>query len=275
MRPVRQHIFACLGFALLFASADPMRSEAGRPHRSQAALVRGPQGWLRYRFRRIEPGFSLVFTQGFSTRTRAPTVSAGVRLISGWTRWGSLSPRRLFESWSRPARAILSMSFELEPGNGDTRWQSTTTLRRVNLPRDRLAVASGRMAMAFSPMNKPVSPAVRSFYQERLAAVKANPAPRPPRPKSCALSWAVSTRRWRREISRSFSSSRHRFAQRTAREASPPRESAFLFRRPGALRVALRRGEPDGCRASRCPGRRDLSRTLAQEFIAKAGSTAH
>ena len=272
MKPVRHGIFACLGFALFLAGASQVRSQ-------DVAGIARKLHWCeahKDNFDIVFVGSSRVFhglSPGFLTRRRARSVSAGVRSISGWIKWAWRNPWRLFESWSRPARAISGMSFlnwSREPQH--SRVHKHRPVQRES-PRNRLAAASGRMAMAFIRWTDR-RPAVESFYQERLAAVKSNPAPRQPNELVRAELGRFYEEMAARK-SRSFSSSHRRFARRMAQELMLPLEARFSLRRPGALCVALRRGEPNGCRASQCPGCRDLLRTLAQEFIAKAESTAH
>ena len=123
-------------------------------------------------------------------------------------------------------------------------------------------------------MDKPMSPAVESFYQQRLAAVKANPAPRPPneppRPSWAAFPAEMAAR----NIQVIFLVAPSLRSAHGSGVNAPPGSPLFSFDdlvRYAALYDEANRMDAEHLNAR---GAEIFSRTLAREFIAKAGSTA-
>ena len=166
--------------------------------------------------------------------------------------------------------SFLNWSRELQRSRVDN-----TAPCSVNLPRNHLAAASGRMAMAFFRWTRPMSPAVESFYQERLAAVKANPAPRQPNELVRAELGRFYEEMAARNIQVIFLVAPSLRAAHGSGVNAPPGSPLFSF--DDLVRYASLYDEENRMDAEHLNvrGAEIFSRTLAQEFIAKAGSTAH
>ena len=225
MRPVRQCISACLGFALLLASAGPARSQ-------DVSRIARKLHWCeahKDNFDIVFVGSSRVF-HGLSPRIFDQVARAnGQRWRSfnlGMDKMGMAQSMAIIrELVATGPRHLKYVFFELEPGTATLAGGQHRPAQREP-PAQPSGSGLGPDGDGFFPMDKPMSPAVESFYQERLAAVKANPAPRR-LTNRCGPSWAAFPRRWRRETSRLFSSSHRRFAPRTAQESMPPPEARF------------------------------------------------
>jgi hypothetical protein len=163
--------------------------------------------------------------------------------------------------------------FELEPGTAtlaggqhravqrEATWQPTGS-------------GLGPDGDGFFPMNRPMSPAVESFYQERLSVVKANPGPRPPNEAARAELGRFYDEMGARNIQVIFIVAPSLRSAHGSGSNAPPGSPLFSF--DDLVRYAPLYDEANRLDAQHlnARGAEIFSRTLAQEYMAKAGSTA-
>jgi hypothetical protein len=274
MRPLWQCIFACLGFALLFAGADPVRSqEVGR--------IAPKLHWCEAHkdsFDIVFVGSSRVF-HGLSPRIFDRVASAsGQRWRSfnlGMDKMGMAQSMAIIrELVATGPRHLKYVFFELEPGTATLAGGQNRSAENKT-PSQPSGNGLGPDGDGFFPMNKPMSPALESFYQERLAAAKANPAPRPPNEVVRAELGRFYEEMAARNIQVIFVVAPSLRAAHGSGVNAPPGSPLFSF--DDLVRYASLYDEKNRMDAEHlnARGAEIFSRTLAQEFIAKAGSTAH
>jgi len=270
MRPVRQCISACFGFALLLASAGSARSQdvSSKLHWCEAH---------KDNFDIVFVGSSRVF-HGLSPRIFDQVASASGQhwrsFNLGMDKMGMAQSMAIIrELVATSPRHLKYVFFELEKGTATLAGGQQRPAQREP-PSQPSGRGLGPDGDGFFPMDRPMSPAVESFYQERLAAVKANPVPRQPNELV------------RTELDRFYEEMAARNIQviflvapslRTAHGSgvnAPPGSPLFSF--DDLVRYSSLYEEENRMDAEHLNvrGAEIFSRTLAQEFIAKPGSTA-
>jgi hypothetical protein len=170
-------------------------------------------------------------------------------------------------------RHLKYIFFELEPGTATLAGGQHRPVQRAT-PLQPSGRSLGPDGDGFFPMNRPMSPAVESFYQERLSAVKANPAPHPPNEGVRAELGRFYEEMAARNIQVIFLVAPSLRAAHGSGSNAPPGTPLFSFDdlvRYAPLYEEANRMDAEHLNAS---GAEIFSRTLAREFIAKAGSTA-
>jgi hypothetical protein len=273
MRRVRQYIFACLGFALLLAGAGAARSQEVGP-------IARKLHWCethKDNFDIVFVGSSRVF-HGLSPRIFDHAVSAsGQRWRSfnlGMDKMGMAQSMAIIrELVATGPRHLKYVFFELEPGTGTLAGGQNRPVQ-LAAPSQPSGSGLGPDGDGFYPMNKPMSPAVESFYQERLAAVRANPAPRQPNELVRAELGRFYEEMAAKNIQVIFLVAPSLRAAHGSGVNAPPGSPLFSF--DDLVRYAPLYDEENRMDAEHlnARGAEIFSRTLAQEFLAKAGSTA-
>ena len=272
MRRVRQYI-ACLGFALLLASAGAARSQEVGP-------IARKLHWCethKDNFDIVFVGSSRVF-HGLSPRIFDQAARAnGQRWRSfnlGMDKMGMAQSMAIIrELVATGPRHLKYVFFELEPGTGTLAGGQNRPVQ-LAAPSQPSGSGLGPDGDGFYPMNRPMSPAVESFYQERLAAVRANPAPRQPNELVRAELGRFYEEMAAKNIQVIFLVAPSLRAAHGSGVNAPPGSPLFSF--DDLVRYAPLYDEENRMDAEHlnARGAEIFSRTLAQEFLAKAGSTA-
>jgi hypothetical protein len=272
MGPIRQCISACLGFALLLTSAGSARSQ-------EVSRIARKLHWCeahKDNFDIVFVGSSRVFV-GLSPRIFDQAASAsGQRWRSfnlGMDKMGMVQSMAIIrELVATGPRHLKYVFFELQPGTAILAGGQNHPAQRE--PPSQPFGGLGPDGDGFFPMNKTMSPAVESFYQERLAAVKANPAPRPPNEVVRAELGRFYEEMAARNIQVIFLVAPSLRAAHGSGSNAPPGSPLFSF--DDLVRYASLYDEESRMDAEHlnARGAEIFSRTLAHEFVAKAGSTA-
>lgn len=272
MRPVRQSIFACFGLALLLVSAASVWSQdVGRIDRKL--------NWCKAHkddFDIIFVGSSRVF-HGLSPRIfDQETRASGQHWRSfnlGMDKMGMAQSAAIIrELVATGPRRLKYVFFELEPGMATLAAEQHDPLQGQTLRQSGSGL--GPDGDGFFPMNRPMNPAVESFYQQRLSAVKANPAPRPPNESARAELGHFYEEMAARNIQVIFVVAPSLRAAHGSGSNAP--SGSPLFSYDDVVRYAPLYDEANRMDAQHlnARGAEVFSRTLAREFLAKAGSTA-
>ena len=271
MKPVRYGI--CLGFALLLASASQVRSQ-------DVGRIARKLHWCeahKDNFDIVFVGSSRVF-HGLSPRSFDQTASAsGQRWRSfnlGMDSMGRAQSMAIIrELVATGPRHLKYVFFELEPGTGTLAGGQNRPARRET-PSEPSGSGLGPDGDGFYPMDRPMSPAVQSFYEERLAAVKSNPAPRQPNELVRTELGRFYDEMAAKNIRVIFLVAPSLRAAHGSGVNAPP--GSPLFSLNDLVRCALLYDEDNRMDAEHLNARSAelFSRILALEFIAKAESTA-
>ena len=273
MKLGRQCLLPCLGCALLLASADPVRSqEVGR--------VAPKLHWCEAH----KDGFEIVFVgssrvfHGLSPRIFDQVASAsGQRWRSfnlGMDKMGMAQSMAIIrELVATSPRHLKYVFFELEPGTATLAGGQNRRVQR-EVTSQPAGSGLGPDGDGFFPMNRPMSPAVESFYQERLAAVKANPGPRQPNELVRAELGRFYAEMAAKNIQVIFLVAPSLRAAHGSGVNAPPGRPLFSF--DDLVRYAPLYDEANRMDAEHlnARGAEIFSRTLAQEFMVKTKSTA-
>lgn len=273
MRPLWQHISACLGFALLLAGTGPVRSQT-------AVRIDRKLHWCEAHkddFDIIFVGSSRVF-HGLSPRIfDQETRASGQHWRSfnlGMDKMGmAQSVAIIRELVATGPRRLKYVFFELEPGMATLAAEQHSPVQDETLLRSS-GGGLGPNGDGFFPMNRPMSPAVESFYQQRLSAVKANTAPRPPNEAARAELGHFYEEMAARNIQIIFLVAPSLRAAHGSGSNAPSGSPLFSF--DDVVRYASLYDEANRLDAQHlnARGAEIFSRTLAREFIGKTASTA-
>ena len=273
MRPVRQHTFACLGLALLLASTGLVRSQT-------VVRIDRKLHWCeahKDNFDIIFVGSSRVF-HGLSPRIfDQETRASGQNWRSfnlGMDKMGmAQSVAIIRELVATSPRRLKYVFFELEPGMATLAAEQHSAVQ-TEPPLRQSGNGLGPDGDGFFPMNRPMSPAVASFYQQRLSAVKANPGPRAPNEAARAELGQFYEEMAARNIQVIFVVAPSLRAAHGSGSNAP--SGSPLFSYDDVVRYAPLYDEANRLDAQHlnARGAEIFSRTLAREFLAKAGSTA-
>jgi hypothetical protein len=179
VEPIRRCILVCLGVGLLLASASSLPAQVG-------GRIGRKLNWLeghKDNFDVVFVGSSRVF-HGLSPRIFDQVAAAnGFRCHSfnlGMDSMGMAQSMDVIRDLvSTQPRNLKYVIFELEPGTGMLAGGQSRSVQR---PPDPPVAGNGLgpEGNGFFPMARSMSPSVEPFYQERLAAVRANPGPKQP-----------------------------------------------------------------------------------------------
>ena len=273
MRPVRQHIFGWLGFALLLSGAVSVHSQ-------DVDRIARKLNWCKAHkddFDIIFVGSSRVF-HGLSPRIfDQETRASGQHWRSfnlGMDKMGMAQSAAIIrELVATGPRRLKYVFFELEPGMATLAAEQHSPVQGEP-PLRSSGNGLGPDGDGFFPMNRPMSPAVESFYQQRLSAVKANPAPRAPNKAARAELGHFYEEMAARNIQVIFVVAPSLRAAHGSGSNAP--SGSPLFSYDDVVRYAPLYDEANRMDAQHlnARGAEIFSRTLAREFLAKAGSTA-